>query len=275
MTNESVSIQSKNAEDSSALGDMLLLRFEPIAIKMIKDEADVPANAIHPLRDTGKHMALCQGFSMARRSGKTFYVDKQTHWCWNPLIGLGHVDCSVGTDSFDVVSKFLGIEDEQASRNFFEKFPRFPLDTYKGIVVGPLKDCGFEPDVVLIYCNNAQLRSLLWGIKHKTGKLVETVMDAIDSCVYAIVPPMQTGDYQVTLPDIGEFERAMAEEGEIILSVPAGRMDEVISGLQFFQDRHMGYTHLERELELDYSRPPFYNMLYRLWGLDEGRDWDR
>jgi hypothetical protein len=86
---------------------------------------------------------------------------------------------------------------------------------------------------------------------------------------------MQTGEYRVTLPDIGEFERAMAEEGEIILSVPKGRMDELISGLHFFQDRNMGYTGLKRELSYDFSRPPFYNTLFKLWGLDQGTDWDR
>jgi uncharacterized protein (DUF169 family) len=272
-----MSPETKNAGDSRALREMLLLRFEPIAVKMMENEADVPGNAIFPKRDLHKHMALCHAFSLARREKKTVYMDKNAHWCWNPLIGLGHVDCSEGSKPFEVVCRFcLGIEDMDAAQDFFIKFPRLPMGKYQGILTAPLSGCPFEPDVVLIYANNAQLRSMLWGIKRKTGKIVGTELDAIDSCILAIVPPMQTGEYRVTLPDIGEFERAAAGEDEIILSVPKGRMDELISGLRYFEeDHHMGYTQLIRELEYEFSRPPFYNKLFSLWGLEHGRDWDR
>ncbi len=265
----------KNAGYSSALHDMLLLRFEPIAVKMIEDEADVPENAVRPKKDLKTHMALCQAFALTRREKKTVYMVKEDHWCWNPLIGLGHVDCSEDTDSFEVVCTALGIPDKEKARAFFAEFPRLPLGKYKGIVTAPLSDCPFEPDVVLIYSNNAQLRSMLWGIKAMTGKIVETGMDAIDSCVYTVVVPMLDGDYRVTLPDMGEFERAMAGENEIILSVPKGRMDELIQGMRGFEEKNMGYTGIKREMELDYTRPPFYNTLFELWGLDKGRDWDR
>lgn len=276
MSEEQLTTELRNTKHSLALHEMLLLRFEPIAVKMIENESEIPENAIHPMRDLKKHMALCQAFSLTRREKKTVYMDKETHWCWNPLIGLGHVDCSVGTEQFEVVSEVLGMEKIEDARVFFETFPRFPQGKYQGIVTAPLSDCQFEPDVVLIYSNNAQLRSIVWGIKYKTGELVKTDLDAIDSCVYAIVPPMTNGEYRVTLPDIGEFERAMAEEDEIILSVPKGRMDEVISGLRFFHDvTKMGYAQLKRELDLEFTRPPFYNKLFKLWGLDQGKDWDR
>jgi uncharacterized protein (DUF169 family) len=267
-----MTIAEQNSAYSSELRDMLLLRFEPIAVKMIEDEADVPENAIRPQKDLKTHMALCQAFSLARRERKTVYMVKEDHWCWNPLIGLGHVDCSQGTDTFNVVCTALGVPDMEKASAFFVKFPRFPLGKYRGIVTAPLRDCPFDPDVVLIYSNNAQLRSMLWGIKAMTGTIVQTEMDAIDSCVYAIVVPIQNGEYRVTLPDIGEFERAAPGEDEIILSVPKGRMGELIRGMHFFEDVNMGYTGLKRELDLDYSRPPFYNTLFEMWGLEKGKD---
>jgi uncharacterized protein (DUF169 family) len=267
-----LTITEQNSTYSRELRDMLLLRHEPIAIKMIENEADVPSDAIRPQKDMGTHMALCQAFSLSRREYKTIYMVKEEHWCWNPLIGLGHVDCSEGTDTFNVVTTALGIPDMEKARAFFAEFPRFPLGRYKGIVTAPLKACPFDPDVVLIYSNNAQLRAMLWGIKAMTGQIVNTDMDAIDSCVYAIVVPMQDGEYRVTLPDIGEFERAAPGEDEIILSVPKGRMEELIRGMRFFEDRKMGYTGLKRELDYDFSRPPFYNTLFEMWGLEKGRD---
>ncbi len=268
-------VQGSNAESSRTLHELLLLRFEPIAVKLIEDESEVPESAVRPLRDLKKRMALCQAFSLTRREKKTVYLEKEDHWCWNPLIGLGHVECAEGSEPFKVVCTALGIPDKGRARAFFAKFPRLPLGRYKGIVTAPLSACPFEPDVVLIYANNAQLRSMLWAIKAMTGKIVSTEMDAIDSCVYAVAVPILNGEYRVTLPDIGEYERAAAGEDEVILSVPGARMEELLSGLRYFDKLHMGYTGLKRELEFDFARPPFYNTLFEMWGLHKGRDWDR
>lgn len=275
MAPASPDIQDANAESSRALRSLLLLRFEPIAAKLVEDESEVPERALRPLRDLNKHMALCQAFTLTRREKKTVYMEKEDHWCWNPLIGLGHVECAEGSAPFNVVCTALGIPDKGKARAFFAKFPRLPLGRYKGIVTAPLSACPFEPDVVLIYADNAQLRSMLWGIKAMTGKIVSTEMDAIDSCVYAVAVPMLTGEYRVTLPDIGEYERAAAGEDEVILSVPGARMEELLRGLRHFDKFHMGYAELKRELEFDFARPPFYNTLFEMWGLHKGRDWDR
>ncbi len=265
----------KNKAYSDALRDMLRLRYEPIAIKMIASKDDIPENAIHPMRDLGKHMALCQAFAKARRDQETIYMDKTSEWCWNPLIGFGFIECTEDSESFELISKVLGIKDIDASRKFFANFPRLPVGQYTGLVVAPLASSTFEPELVLIYCNNAQLRSLAWAVKNETGKLIETQLDAIDSCVYSCVVPLKTGEYRVTLPDVGEYERAMADEDEIILSVPGNRIDELVEGLKTFYSRGMGYSQLKKEMQLDFSRPPFYNELFKTWGLDQGQDWTR
>ncbi|MCL2409115.1 MAG: DUF169 domain-containing protein [Oscillospiraceae bacterium] len=265
-----------NQQTSRELHEMLILRYEPIAIKLIKNEDEVPGNAIRPLRDMKKHLALCQTFALTRRDKKTIYMDKLDHWCWNPLIGLGHVDCSVGTEQFEVVCQVLGMGDVESAREFFAKFPRLPLDEYIGIVSAPLETAEFVPDIVLIYCNNAQLRSLVWAAKLKMGRLVETELDAIDSCVWATVPSILSGEYRVTLPDIGEYERAMAGEDEIIFSVPGWRIDEIMDGLRSFYNMRAGYSHHQRDMLYDFPRPEFYKTLFEMWGLDHhGEVWDR
>jgi uncharacterized protein (DUF169 family) len=260
--------KQKNTQSSEALRQMLQLRYEPIAIKMIEDEAEIPKDAIRPMRDLGKHMAFCQALAMTRRDKKTIYMDKNSEWCWNPLIGFGFAECKEGSESFELISKFLGIANPDDAKKFLAGFPMLPYGKYAGIVTAPLCDCGFEPDLVLIYSGNAQLRHMVWAIKNMTGQLVSTQLDAIDSCMYSCVLPLKTGEYRVTLPDVGEYERAGADEGEIILSVPFGKLDELLTGLRAFNDRGMGYTQLSREMTLDFQRPPFYNDLFRIWGLD-------
>ncbi len=265
----------KNTKYSAELRKELILRYEPIAIKMIEDEKEVPKEAIYPKRDLGKHMALCQAFAKTRRDMKTIYMDKHSEWCWAPLIGLGLVECREGSEAFDLVCRKLGFKDLDTAREFFAHFPMLPRNKYIGIVSAPLGLSTFEPDLVLIYCNNAQLRSLLWAVKSATGKIVTTQLDAIDSCIYACVPPLQTGEYRVTLPDPGEYERAAADENEIILSVPGNRLEELVTGLRPFYEMGMGYPQLSREMLFDFPRPDFYNSLFKIWGLDQGEEWDR
>lgn len=264
-----------NKSASAELNEMLRLRYEPVAVKLVADKAEIPDDALYPLRDFGKHMALCQAFAMARRDRKTVYTDKMTEWCWNPLIGFGLVECPEGSQPFEIVCKNLGISDVEKAREFFAKFPTLEYGKYEGILSAPLGECAAAPDVVLIYCNNAQLRSMLWAIKGITGKIVSTEMDAIDSCVYSCVVPIKTGEYRVTLPDIGEYERAGAGEDEVILSVPGHRLGELLDGLRPFYERGMCYTQLSKEMQLEFSRPPFYNELFESWGLDKGDDWSR
>jgi len=275
MNGDCMNTSEKNLTSSRELHDMLLLRYEPIAIKMIKDEKDVPETVINPRRDMGKHMALCQAYALTRRNRKTIYMDKASEWCWCPMVCMGYVEASPGTPSFDMLSRFIGIGDKAAAEKFFAEFPRLPQGKYKGLVTAPLCSCPFEPDLVLIYANPAQTRMLIGGIKQQTGKLVETKLDIIDSCAYSTVTPLLTGQYRVTFPDPGEYERGLADEDEVILSAPGHRLDELITGLRNNNNFGLGYKLLNKEMELDFKRPPFYNDLFEMWGCDKGEDWTK
>ena len=257
------------------LKETLILRYEPIAIKMIKREEDIPQIAIQPIKDLNMHMALCQAFSLTRRDKKTIYMDKNSEWCWNPLICMGYIDCSEGTDSFDRVSRILGITDPAQAKEFLAGFPKLPYGKYIGLVSAPLSSCDFPPDLVLIYANPAQIRVSLGAIKHMTGKIVTTQLDAIDSCAYSCAQTLIDGEYHVTFPDPGEYERALADENEVILSVPGHRLEELVEGLRFFSDIDMGYTGLTKEMLLNFPRPSFYNELFQMWGLGQGALWDK
>ena len=133
----------------------------------------------------------------------------------------------------------------------------------------------FEPDVILFSCdNNFQLRTAIWAIKNMTGQMLDSSFDAIDSCIHSIVTPMLDGKYRITLPDPGDQERALADKSEIILTVPFAKLPEIHAGLAAMDKYGMGYKGYKLEMKYDFARPPFYNTLYELWGLDTGKDWD-
>ncbi len=230
---------------------LLLLRTSPIAVKMLEKEEDIPEGAIRPKKDRGYHLAQCQAFAMSRRQRASVAMLKEDNWCWAPLMGYGLVENP--HDSF---------VDEHAY------FPCLECGKYIGIVSAPLKTANFEPDLVLIYSNTAQLRSILSVVKYREKALVHSEFDPIDSCVYSVVPVLLNGQYRITLPDPGDYERAMAGEDEIIFSVPRDKMEGLISDLRQSEERKSGYTYHAMEMRPDFPQPEFYKRLFRMWGLD-------
>jgi uncharacterized protein (DUF169 family) len=262
-------------EAGEKLESLLLLRYAPIAMKLIKSEDEIPEGALRPKRDLGEHLALCQTFGMVRRQRKCVAMLKEDHWCVWPLISYGLVEFEKGTDYYDsTVTAFL-VEDPQKSREFFEK--HYPIlkerGKYIGFVLAPLNTAQFIPDLVLIYCKPAQLRSLLMSVKFKTGDILNNQFDAVDSCVHSTIPVINNGTYKITVPDPGEYERGLTDEDEMIFSSPIGKLGELVEGLEVVSRFGMGYKGLYMEMKRDFPRPQFYDDLFKMWGLDQGEIW--
>lgn len=232
------------------LEKLLLLRTSPIAVKMLEKEEDIPERAVRPKKDHGYHLAQCQAFAMSRRQKATVAMLKEDNWCFAPLIAYGLVE-----------------KPDDPSLEQFTSFPRMEKDKYIGIVSAPLRTADFEPDLVAIYANTHQLRSILLAMKYTERDLLNYHFFP-PACSYIVVPVMSDGQYTVALPDPGEYERALAGEDEIILSVPRDKMEGFISDLKQFEDRKFGYTQATLEMRPDFPRPDFYKRLFKMWGLD-------
>jgi uncharacterized protein (DUF169 family) len=131
-----------------------------------------------------------------------------------------------------------------------------------------LKTVGFAPDVIVIYCNPAQLRHLLLGVQYKEGYIVTSRLDPSSACVQCVVPVLQTGECQVTVPCGGDFTRALAREDEIIFSLPLPRLGDLMLGLRRAEERGMTYLTTTQEMRPDFPRPAFYDTISRLLGMD-------
>jgi uncharacterized protein (DUF169 family) len=236
-------------------------------VKMLEREQDIPGEAIRPKRNRGYHLAQCQAFAMSRREKATVALLKEDNWCWAPLIGYGLVEMPELFDEGDLFFPHF-VESREAAKNLTEAFPRLEYGKYVGIVSAPLKMASFEPDLVLIYSNAAQLRSILLAVKYKEGALVPSLFDPIDSCVFSVVPVLQSGEYRITIPDPGEYERALTGEDLIIFSVPGGKVETLVQGLSHFEEIKLDYTDLAMVMRPDFPQPDFYKMLFGMWGLD-------
>jgi uncharacterized protein (DUF169 family) len=209
----------------------VLLRTHPIAIKMLKDTEEIPSGAIRPIKDLGTHISLCQGFAMSRRENKTVAMFNEDNWCYAPLVGFGFVEPTEkyfdGTMSYP--ERIASLE---AAKRLAKESPRIKPGKYTGIVSAPLKTISFMPDVVIIYCNMVQLRGMLLAMKYKDGYQVTTTLDPGGACIQSTVPVLLSGDCQVTVPCGGDYKYALAQDDEIIFSIPTSRMDDFMLGLR-------------------------------------------
>ena len=144
-----------NKEKQELMYEYMHLRYPAVAVKLIEDdEAIVPLDAIRPKEQTGKHLGLCQAFAMARRENKTFYMRKEDHWCWSPLISFGMVPWERDTPRFNSVAERIEIADPEKGKQFLENLPRLPMGKYKGMLIAPLDKAEFDPDITLVFCKN-------------------------------------------------------------------------------------------------------------------------
>jgi uncharacterized protein (DUF169 family) len=189
----------------------------------------------------------------------------EDHWCFEPIISYGLVEPPQNyLDGF--TSSFFWRR--EAAARHAQEMTRLPVRRYAGMVIGPLKTANFEPDLTLIYCNPAQLRHLLLALRYLHGTQVTSTLDPIGSCMHSVVPSLLDGECRVTVPDPGDFERAGAQEDEMVLTVPTNRLKGLMDGMHHFEDSGMGFRRFSPSVYPDFEQPPFYQEYFRRWGLD-------
>jgi len=245
----------------------LLLKTSPVAIKMLEREEDIPKGAIKPKKDLGVHLGLCQAFAMSRRDRATVAMLKEDHWCFLPVIALGLAE---PPDFFleghtDFASR---IADLEGAKNVAKTFPRLEDGKYIGVVSAPLKTANFEPDLLVVYCNSAQLRCLLTGMKYRMGYLVTSRLDPGGACVHCTVPVLKSGECHVTVPCGGDRRRGLAQDDEMIFSLPTNKLEDLMMGLRHFDDIGTGYTQLAPDMRPDYPLPELYVKVAKMLGMD-------
>jgi uncharacterized protein (DUF169 family) len=237
------------------LEDSLLLRTSPLAVKMLTREEDIPEGALRPRRDRGYHFAQCQAFALSRRRGTTVAMLKEDNWCWGPLFSYGLIEPGIA-DTYPEL------------QNDIKVIPMLEYGRYLGIVSAPLKTAAFVPDLVMIYSSPGQLRHMLHVLSFIKEGTIETPLYPVASCALSVVPALE-GRKCVTLPDPGDVGRALAGEDEIIFSLPAGDVEQLVTQLRTFDGHGMSYRDNSfLEMRADFPRPDFYKRLYRECGLD-------
>ena len=236
-----------------------------LAIKLLKKK-EIPLDAKRPKKDFGYHLSLCQAFAISRREGRSLALLKEDMWCFEPVIGLGLAKAPPyflqGHNRFPETARTL-----EAGKNWAQSLPHLEGGKYVGIAFTPLSKTTFEPDIIILYCNPAQLTQILIAINWIDGKDINCRLSGHAGCVYSVVPVIQNNQFQVSIPCMGDRRRAMAQNDELVFSAPVKKVKELVAGLEALEKNKRGLPVKFQQMP-EYKLEDSYVKIGKLIGLD-------
>jgi uncharacterized protein (DUF169 family) len=240
----------------------------PLAIRMCESEKELPDKTRIPHKDLGLSLSLCHAINMARRYGWVMAVDKSQS-CYIAGISMGFLPLlpDVADGSFQESLGLWGMNRKQAAAAI-EKLPKFEHGKYKNVLMAPLNRATFEPHLILVYGNPAQIWILLTGYLNGTGKTgLDSTLSAGAGCATYITRAIEKDECQFALPSLGERLIPHTEDCESAFSIPMNQIEKTIQGLELGHKTGVFRYPIPTFLRYSSPHPPGYDkMLSHLLG---------
>jgi dephospho-CoA kinase len=107
--------------------------------------------------------------------------------------------------------------------------------------MAPLVYKPFEPDIVLIYANPAQMMLLINSLQFEDYEVMEFSCVGESSCSDAIARCYLTGKPSLTIPCYGERRYGHAQDEDLVMAIPAGMMEKALKGMEVLYRRGIRY----------------------------------
>lgn len=219
-----------NKKFSEAINKFIRPSSFPVAIRNARDGEEPLFKKKYPKKDIGGCLALCQGISLARKFNWTIVFREDDHACPISLCFLGHRSpekMMEGIAAYPFYVESLEIGKAMEKSLFF-----MPQGIVRELWISPLEKCEFEPDVVLIYGNPAQMARLVQAANYWKGTGIECRGFGRGACSSSVIKPMLTNECCFTIPGGGERVFAATNDDEMVFSVPRSEMKKIGEGLE-------------------------------------------
>jgi MtaA/CmuA family methyltransferase len=241
----------------------------PVAIRMLRPGEEIPEKARRPARDFKKLSMNCQVIDMARRYGWMIALTREDHICSLGIAALGF-EKPTHLHSSGTLCEGMYTETKSAGQRSEAAVDKFAPGEYSTLLVAPLDRTTFEPHLVCIYANPAQVMRLTQAALWKRGgKLTSSFGGRID-CSEIIVTTMRTDQPQVILPCSGDRIFGQTQDHEMAFTIPWSQIEEVIEGLRGTHAGGIRYP-ITQFLEYEAKLPPKYMEASRIWDVEHGR----
>jgi len=229
---------SRWAERSEALKTRLKLRTEPIAFRRLADAAEL--KGIEGVIRWSQGCVFCQIPYMARVAKLTVAVtseDELNHRCKRVHGLVESLDEDVEEECRRLSRTWMPSPEEAMRQQRY--YPVVPPG--QAIVAGPLGRAAFEPDMVMVFGNPAQIMMLLCGMQKVRYERFDFTFIGEGACMDSFGRYYATGKTSVAIPCYGERALGQVADDEIVVALPPEELDRVIEGLDTLAKSGFGY----------------------------------
>lgn len=241
----------------------------PVAVRMLRADEPIPERAKRPARDFGKLSMNCQVIDMARRYGWTIALTREDHICSLGITALGF-DTLTHLYTSGALCEGMYTATREAGARSEAAVDKFAPGEYACLLVAPLDRCTFEPHLVVVYANPAQVMRLVQAALWKTGGRLTSSFQGRIVCADIIVTTMRTGEPQVILPCSGDRIFGQTQDHEMAFTIPWARMADIVEGLEGTHRGGIRYP-ITQFLEYEAKMPPRYLEVNKLWDVQKGK----
>ena len=216
---------------NNALTTHVRMESFPVAVRMVKPGEELPERVKRPLKDMNIRVATCQAISMARRYGWVIAVGEEDISCPLTAVVFGFRK----TSDFYLrgqACQGLYTETVEAGKRSEDGVEKYSYGEYEYALVAPLHRTPFDPDVIVIYANAAQVLRLLTAALWKSGGRLTSSFGGRIDCAEEIIVPQRSGNCEIVLPCLGDRIFAQTQDHEMAFTIPKNRVSEIMEGLE-------------------------------------------
>ncbi len=234
----------------------------PVAIKMLRSDREIPEKTRRPFQQMNKKVAICQGIGMARKLG------------WAVAMGKEDMHCSLGAAPFGFFKNIEFFNEGNLAAGMFtatkeagkkeeDLVDRFEYGVYSHIMVAPLSRSAFEPDVLMLYGNPAQIMRLIQGALYQGGGAIQSSSTGRLGCA-TIITAIRKNECRYLVPGNGDRIFGMTQDYEMSFLIPASKVGAVLDGLAKTHKAGIRYP-ITSFFDFEATFPPSYQELIKVW----------
>jgi uncharacterized protein (DUF169 family) len=228
---------------------------------MLKSEDEIPEKTRRPFQQLKKKVAICQGIGMSRKLG------------WAVAMGKEDMQCSLGAAPFGFFKNIDFFNEGNLAAGMFATSPevgkkeedlidRFDYGAYSHILVAPLNRAAFDPDLLMIYGNPAQIMRLIHGALYNEGGAIQSTAMGRLGC--AIITVMKSDECRFLVPGNGDRIFGMTQDWEMSFMIPKSKVDTVMDGLAKTHKGGIRYP-ITSFFNFEAAFPPSYQEQMKIW----------
>lgn len=200
---------------------------QPIGIKFSFNKPD-------GINQIEKNMAFCEMIKEAQQSPAPFFVSPENQNC-TPGAYVWGGECPKVFESggFGVAMKLF--KEARANIRVYQQVVKLDKDLIKYISFSSLDQLPFEPDLLLVFTDNArQTEIILRAMAYTTGEVFSSKMTTVMGCSWLMAYPYvkREVNYITTGFGSGMIAKKLFPAGRQLISIPYNWLPEITCNLQ-------------------------------------------